>query len=303
MKKRHVYELLFCRSAIGLYICLVLFIAGFMIHGNIALYFNLAGALVVLGGTFGATMLNYRFEKLMIVGKVLAASYRTRMREPEEIVGILVDLSVKSRIKGVLALQEDEKESSLLFMREALGYLVDGFRSEQIRDILNSEIYYFRLRRDDCERVLRTMANYAPSFGLVGSVVGLIGMLAGVGGDTSVILKTVPIALTSTLYGIVLANFVFIPFAGKVRERTDRELLLQKIILEGVIAIQSEMSPRVLERKLKSFLTPASRLGRLVSLKKIQKRFNIQPNPATYRKPAYSSSRKVERLREKEAFS
>ncbi len=301
MKKRHVHEMMLCRSAIGLYICLALFLVGFMIHGNLGLYFNLAGFLIVLGGTFGATMLNYRFERLMIVAKVLNASYRTRMKEPEEIVEILVDLSVKSRVKGMLALQEDEKEASLLFMREALGYLVDGFKSEQIRDILNSEIYYFRLRRDDCERVLRTMANYSPSFGLVGSVVGLIGMLAGVG-DTAVILKTVPIALTSTLYGIVLANFVFIPFAGKVRERTDRELLLQKIILEGMIAIQNEMSPRVLERKLKSFLTPASRLGRLVSLKKIQQRFNIQPNPPSYRRPAYSG-RKVERLREKEAFS
>ena len=300
MKKRNVHEIVFSRSAFGLYLCLMLFVFGFMIHGNLGLYFNVAGLLIVLGGTFGATLLNYRFERLLIVSKVLRSAYRTRMKEPEEIVGILVDLSVKSRIKGILALQDDEKEASLLFMREALGYLVDGFKKEHIRDILNSEIYYFRLRRDDCERVLRTMANYAPSFGLVGSVVGLIGMLAGVG-DTETILKTVPIALTSTLYGIVLANFVFIPFAGKLRERTDRELLLQKIIMEGMIAIQSEVSPRVLERKLKSFLTPASRLGRLVSLKKIQKRFNIQSNPATYRQPAYRP-RKVAQLREEEVF-
>lgn len=122
------------------------------------------------------------------------------------------------------------------------------------------------------------MAEICPAFGLVGSVVGLISLLAGVG-DASVILATVPIALTSTLYGVVLANFFFLPFAANIRERTDRELLLQRIITDGVLAIESEVNPRVLEMKLKSFLTPSSRQGRLVSLKRIRERFKIEPEP------------------------
>jgi chemotaxis protein MotA len=113
---------------------------------------------------------------------------------------------------------------------------------------------------------------------MVGSVVGLLSMLAGVG-DTSVILATVPIALTSTLYGVVLANFFFLPFAASIRQRTDRELLLQKIITDAVLAIESEVNPRVLEMKLKSFLTPSSRKGRLVSLERIQRKFQIKPQP------------------------
>ena len=100
-------------------------------------------------------------------------------------------------------------------------------------------------------------------------------MLGGVGGEPAAILASVPIALTSTLYGIVFANFFFVPFAANIRERTDHELLLQKIILEGVIAIESEINPRLLERKLKSFLTPSSRAGTLVSYDKIQQRFGI----------------------------
>jgi chemotaxis protein MotA len=132
------------------------------------------------------------------------------------------------------------------------------------------------MRREDSERVLRTIGDLFPSFGLVGSIVGLIGMLAGVG-DTSVILATVPVALTSTLYGVIFANFFFIPFAANLRERTDHELLLQKIITDGIMAIESEVDPRVLERKMKSFLTPSSREGRLVSLERIQARFNITP--------------------------
>ena len=263
------------QNIIGLVGCIVLFLAGFVFDGNLALYFNLSGALVVLGGTFGATLITYRLERLKIVYKVLLSSYRTKTKTPEDIVEILVDLSVKSKFKGILSLQEDEEETSILFLRRALGLLVDGYRGSVIRDILNTEMYFFKLRREDCERVIRTMGELFPSFGLVGSVVGLIGMLAGVG-DSKVILATVPVALTSTLYGVILANFFCVPFAGNLRDRTDHELLLQKIIMEGVIAIESEMDPRSLERKLHSFVTPSSRHVQLVSLKRIQDRFHIQ---------------------------
>lgn len=279
MKKVSIATVIFSRNSFGLLLCLAVFIIGFTIHGNVALYFNLAGLLIVMGGSFGALFLSYRMETLGIVLKVLSTSYRVQLKKPEEIVGVLVDLSVKSRFNGILSLQEDEEETAMLFLREALGYVVDGYNSSQIRDILNSEMYFFKMRRQDSERVLRTLADYFPSFGLVGSVVGLIGMLAGVG-DTGVILATIPIALTSTLYGVVFANFFIVPFASFLRERTDQELLLKKIILEGVIAIQNEMDPRVLERKLKSFLTPASRHGKLVSLKRIQERFKIKSEAA-----------------------
>ena len=267
------------KNIVGLLICFILFCVGFTIHGNVGLYFNLAGMLIVVGGTFGAILICFRTKRINIVRRVLWSSYRTRIKEPEEIVEIMVDLSVKRKMRGILSLQEDEDETSILFLRRALGFLVDNFRGAQIKDFLNNEMYFFKIRREESERVLRTMAEICPSFGLVGSVVGLIGMLAGVG-DTSIILATLPIALTSTLYGVILANFFFIPFAENIRERTYRELLLQKIIMEGVIAIESEVKPRVLERKLKSFLTPSSRKIRLVSLKRIQQKFKIKPEPA-----------------------
>jgi chemotaxis protein MotA len=281
------------KNAIGLFICVILFCVGFIIHGNVGLYFNLAGLLIVIGGTLGATLICFRMKRLNIVCKVLRSSYRTKVKEPEEIVEIMVDLSVKRKIRGILSLQEDEEETSILFLRRALGFLVDNFRGSQIRDFLNTEMYFFKNRREETERVLRTMAEICPTFGLVGSVVGLIGMLAGVG-DTTVILATLPIALTSTLYGVIIANFFLIPFAENIRERTYQELLLQKIIMEGVIAIDSEIKPRVLERKLKSFLTPSSRRGRLVSLKRIQEKFNIKPvpvGPPSARQPLIKHSR------------
>ena len=280
------------KNIIGLTACFFLFLVGFFMHGNIGLYFNISGLMIVIGGTFGATLISYRLERLKIVFNVVKASYRVPYKSPETIVQILVDLSVKSKFQGILSLQEDEEETSILFLRRALGFVVDGFKVEQISDILKTEMYFFRLRRDDSERVLRTMADLFPSFGLMGSVVGLIGMLAGVG-DTSVILAMVPVALTSTLYGVIFSNFFLIPFATNLRQRTDHELLLQKIIAEGVIAIETELNPRVLERKLKSFLTPSSRKVRLVTLERIQEKFKIKKEAETEKSFASEKKEKI----------
>jgi chemotaxis protein MotA len=262
------------KNILGLIFCLLLFSSGFLIHGNMGLFFNLSGLAIVFGGTLGATIVSFRLKQLGIVFRVLVGSYKSPVKSVDEIVEILVDLSVKSRLRGLHSLEDEDEEGMILFLRNALGLLVDNHPLPQIRDMLNTEMYFFRMRREEIERVLRTMAEISPAFGLVGSVVGLMAMLAGVG-DTSTILATVPIALTSTLYGIILANFFFLPFATNIRDRTDQELLLQKIITEGVLAIGSDYHPRVLEMRLKSFLTPSQRQGKLVSLERIREKFGI----------------------------
>ncbi len=262
------------KNIIGLVICVILFLFGFFIHGNTGLYINLSGFLIIIGGTFGATFLSYNMKRMEILFKVLKTAYGRQTREPVEIVKILINLSVKRRVKGVLALQDDEDETSIIFLKQSIGLLVDGCTREEIKDSLSAEMYFFRMRRDETRRVLHTMADVAPSFGLVGSVVGLIGMLAGAG-DSAVVMATVPIALTSTLYGIVLANFIFLPFAATIRERTIKELFLQKIITEGILAIHDEIHPRMLERKLKAFLTPSARHGYFTAFNDIKTKLEL----------------------------
>jgi len=266
-------------TAIGILLCSIVFGLGFLIAGNIGLYFNLVGLLIVAGGTLGATLIGFSSNRLKILYRILRRSFQVPVKRSHEIVEILVDLAVKSKIRGILSLEEDEEETSLLFLRRALGLLVDGYKVEEISEILTTEMYFFKVRRAESTRVLRTMADLCPSFGIVGSIIGLIGMIAG-SGDTSTILSTIPIALTSTLYGIIFTNFVLRPFEAKIQDRTNQELLLQKIIVEGIIAIATELNPRILEAKLKSFLTPSSRKGKLVSLQRIQKKFKIKdPSP------------------------
>ncbi len=271
------------KNLIGLILCGSIFIAGFMLHGNFSLYFNISGLFIVCGGTICASLISFRVEQIQIVFKVLQAAYKKPIKKETDIINILIDLSIRSRMEGVLSLQNQENETTILFLRRALGCLVDGYSIDQIRDILNTEMYFFKLRREDSERVVRAIADYFPVFGIMGSVVGLITMLGGIG-DTSIILKSIPIALTSTLYGLLFANFFFLPFAATIKERTNQELLLQKIILEGVIAINSEMNPVILKTKLESFLTPSQRATELVSYAKIKARFNIAKQKEKERK-------------------
>ncbi len=262
------------QNMFGLLLCSLVFFGGFLFKGNLSFYFNIASLMIVAGGSATAALLSFQLERLRIVRLVVRASYRSRLKSEAEIVDILINLAIKSRAEGILSLQQDETETSILFLRRGLGCLVDNYEPQQIRDILNTEMYFFKLRREDSERVLRTIADFCPAFGIVGSVAGLIPMLAGID-DTGIILKTVPLALTSILYGLIFANFFFIPFAANLRERTNQELLLQKIIMEGVLAIQSELNPTVLRTKLLSFLTPSDRKADLVPLSRIQERFHI----------------------------
>ncbi len=280
------------KSIIGISLSILLFLIGFAINGNIGLYFNISGLLVVIGGTLAAALLSFKWHKLAIAAKVVYTSYHHTQKSEQEVIQILINLSVKSRIEGILSLQENENETTTLFLRRALGCLIDGYRSDQIRDILGTEMYYFKVRRDEIERIVRNVAEYFPTFGIIGSVIGLITMLNGIG-DTTVILKAIPIALTSTLYGLIFSNFIFLPFAAHVRERTNQELLLQKIITEGVLAIESEINPIILKTRLDSFLTPSERLEDYPSYSKIKDRFRI-PESEEFQIPMGNVEEKVQ---------
>ena len=150
------------RNMVGLVIFLILFLSGIFIGGQIGLYFNLAGFLIVVGGTMGAAMISFRMERLAVVWKVVNASFRSRQKRPEEIIEALVDLSLKSKLKGLLSLQEDEEEASVLFLRHALGLLVDGYPIVQIRDFLNTEMFFFKMRREEIERVSKNARGKLP---------------------------------------------------------------------------------------------------------------------------------------------
>jgi chemotaxis protein MotA len=232
--------------------------ATFLFTDNAGLMLNGIGLSVVLSGTLGAMFLSYPVEDIRAALRVAHNTYAGKMFTPERIIAVLRELAVRTRTKGVLALEDFGEHTTIGFLKRGLNLLVDGFNDDELHDILQTEMFYFKQRRIQHERVFRHAARLAPAFGVAGSVIGLIAMLAGIG-DPDVILRSIPVALTSTLYGIVLSNFILTPIAESIHAKTERELLLQKLVTDGVIAIRREPNPVRLATKLESFLTPAAR--------------------------------------------
>jgi len=248
------------------------FIAAFLTVDGAVHFLNPVGLLIVISGTLGATFLSYPSEDLVAAFRVARNAYAVKVPTAEEVVNTLLGLSLKSRRDGMLSLETDEKKTEVSFLRDALGMLADGFQRKEIEDILVTETHFFRRRRERHERVFRHMARLAPAFGVTGSVVGLIGMLTGLG-DTVLILKMIPVALTSTLYGIVLCNFVLNPIAENIHFKTQRELLMQRMVVEGVLAIIDERNSHRLERKLKALMTPSARASRDLNFVELRRRY------------------------------
>ncbi|CCO24866.1 motility protein A [Maridesulfovibrio hydrothermalis] len=260
------------KNLAGVLVASSIFIASFWFSGGIALYWNAAALAIVASGLAVAIMLSYPVEQLSAAFKVVRTTYSTRLTTHEEIVDTLLDLSVRSRMDGMLSLEKAGEKTTISFLRNALMLLVDNFEEDEIKDCLKTEMSFFNMRRNESERVFQSMARYAPAFGVAGSVIGLIGLLMGID-NPAVILKHIPVAFISTLYGVILSNMIFGPIAETVRCRTRNELINQKMIMDGVVAIKNEQNPFKLERKLVAFLCPDDRESKTEALRNITRKY------------------------------
>ncbi|MDJ0777022.1 MAG: MotA/TolQ/ExbB proton channel family protein [Gammaproteobacteria bacterium] len=247
----------------------LIFVGSFSLGENSALFFNLLGMVIVLSGLLGAMFLSYPARNIGVACGVAWNAYRIDLPTHEKVIEALMELSVRSRSKGMIALEDTEATTTISYLKRTLSLLVDNYGIEEMREILETEMYYFKQRRIQHERLIRHAARLAPAFGVAGSVIGLIAMLSGIG-DPDVIVKSIPIALTSTLYGIVLSNFFLTPMAENLHSKTQNELLIQKLITDGVIAIRYEQNPYRLVKRLESFLTPAARHENQYSFEEIR---------------------------------
>jgi chemotaxis protein MotA len=247
------------------------FVASFFMQGHGALFLNGVSLLVVTCGTLGAICLCYPSGDLLAAVRVTRNLYRNPPPSSEEVIDTLMRIAIYSRGKSVFALESVGHSSTISFLKRALGLLVDGLKDDELTGILQGEMQHFRQRRLQVERMFRQAALLAPAFGVAGSVIGMINMLAGIS-DPDVILTAIPVALTSPLYGIVLANAVFFPIAEGIHAKTQKELLIHRLITDGVATIQREQNPQRLAIKLESFLTPAARAHEQRSLDEIRER-------------------------------
>lgn len=260
------------KNLIGVALSLTVFTCSFLLTGAAGAYFNLAAFLVVMSGLSAAMLISYPMGHVKNAFKVARNAYANGRTSAEEIVNTLLDLSVKSKVDGVLSLERSANKATSSFMKNGLCLLVDNYKEEEIRECLNAEMAFFNLRRQQSERFFLTLARTAPAFGVAGSVIGLIGLLMGIN-DTAVILKNIPVAFISTLYGLILSHLVFSPIAENINYSTRAELLNQKLVLEGIVAISKEQNSYKLERKLASFLSPSEREGKTETLRRITRKY------------------------------
>jgi len=238
-----------------------IFFASFFAGGHAALFVNAVALVIVSCGTLGAVFLCYPTADLRAALRVVRNVYRHPPPTSAEIISTLLEVALYSRgnsAENIAALENMSEQSTVSFLKRALGLLVDPFKDEEISEILHTEMFHFKQRRVQIERIFRQGALFAPAFGVAGSVIGLINMLAGIT-NPDVVLQSIPLALTSPLYGIVLANAVFFPLAESIHAKTQKELLSQMLVTNGVMIIRRESNPRRLALKLESFLTPSAR--------------------------------------------
>ena len=229
--------------------------------GGLAWFLDGPSAMIVFGGTFGAILINYPIAEILSVSKVAKNVFRGKTQQTSTVINQLVEMSKLSRREGIIALQKMITQNKDPFMMKAVNLVVDGVEPTHISEILQTELDFIGERHRLGAEIFTTMGNFAPAMGLVGTLIGLVQMLKQMN-NPSTIGPAMAVALITTFYGVVLANLVFLPIAGKLRTKSSQELLLKQLIINGILSIQSGDNPRVLEQKLHSYIAPGERRSR-----------------------------------------
>lgn len=235
----------------------LLFIAIIM-QGGIAVFINVPSMMITFGGTIAAIFISFPFSRIVGVLRAVTQAFRSDIQQPSWVIGLMVRLAFKARQKSLLSLEEDVNAVNNRFIRLGLEMVIDGHSSELIRDVLETELDFLQMRHRSGGNILRAAAKLSPAFGLIGTLIGLIAMMRNLGSAEGMggLGAGMAVSLITTFYGAMAANLFFIPVAEKLRSRTDDEVLRTKVIIEGIIMLQAGTNPRVLERKLNSFLPP-----------------------------------------------
>lgn len=223
-------------------------------------FMNLEAVFIVMGGTFCATLVNYPLSQVIGVGKIIRKTLMSHGDDDtSEIVVTFVNLSQKAKKEGFLALQNDLKNIKNDFLRRGVQLVVDGADHEFIRNMLETEIGFIRERHKGGAEILNALGTYSPAFGIIGTVLGMIMMLSSID-DVAQVPRRMALALSAAFYGLGSGYLIFLPMGGKLRARSEEELLLKEIIIRGVLLLQSGATPSVVEANLKAYLAPSQRL-------------------------------------------
>lgn len=229
--------------------------------GNPAALIEPSAMILVFGGTFGAAMAGFLLKDTTGIVGVIKHALLGKTHESDEAVNTLVDFAQKARREGLLALEDAAKDVHDPFLKKGIELAVDGTDPEELREILENDIASLKARHKVGAKFFADLGGFAPTLGIIGTVLGLIHMLENLK-DPSSAGPSIAVAFTATLWGVMTANLFWLPLGNKLKRMSETEVHHMELVLEGVLAIQSGANPRVIEERLLAFMAPKQRAAR-----------------------------------------
>ena len=245
-------------TVVGIVLAFGLIVWSILLGGSLSGFIDMPSVAVVIGGTMGALLINFPLPKFLSMINLFKKTFLFSLEEPDNVITKMVGYAERARREGMLALEEDSENETDDFLRKGLRLAVDGTDPQLLEKILETDVEQIENRHSEGAKILSAGGTFAPAFGMIGTLIGLVNMLSSLE-DPTQIGAGMATALITTFYGAVMANAVFLPLAGKLETRSKEEMVIKYMIIEGIMAIQSGDSPRIVEEKLKSFLSPTAR--------------------------------------------
>jgi chemotaxis protein MotA len=239
----------------GVILALAGILAGLLIEGgHVGQILQPTAAVIVLGGTLGAVMLQFPLATIGAAFRRLARVFFVKKTDTDATVKLLLSFANKARRSGIVSLDQDLPSISDPFLKQALMLAVDGTEPAELRKIMELHLENQAHTEEAIPAVFESAGGFAPTIGIIGAVMGLIQVMQHLD-HMDQVGKGIAVAFVATIYGVGSANILFLPSAGKLRHRLTEEQRLKEMTLEGVVSILEGMNPRMIEVKLQSFLT------------------------------------------------
>ncbi|MCH8285166.1 MotA/TolQ/ExbB proton channel family protein [candidate division KSB1 bacterium] len=230
-----------------------------LLAGSPMLFVSAPSVMITVGGTLSSIITSYTWKEVMNIINVLKKTLSISEESAQEIISLLVKFAERARREGILALEKQMEEVTDVFLKNGIQLAVDGTEPELLKDIMETELFYLEERHKKGHSQIEAFATLAPAWGMIGTLIGLILMLANLS-DPDALGPGMAVALITTFYGSIMANMIFTPLQTKLKEQTKEELLMRQLMIQGILSIQSGDNPRIVEQKLNSFIAPGDRV-------------------------------------------
>jgi len=245
-------------TIIGFVAGIAVLVYGMASGGDMGAFIDIPSVVMTIGGGVVSTIMSISLEEFMNQIKTIPKVITGNITPPYDVIRGLVDLSQKARREGLLALESAGETLQDDFMKKAMELVVDGVEADIIRESLELELDNMAIRHKASIGVFKTMAAFYPAWGMIGTLVGLV-ILLGSLDDPAKIGPAMAVALITTFYGSVMANFICLPIANKLSAKSTEEIRIKEMMIEGILGIQAGVNPRIMEHKLKTFLSPTQK--------------------------------------------